>query len=174
MLVGILLAAALMGRTADSATAPAAPPQEVAGPQAPGSEPAKIVAAEASKDCSPTAPDPNSREVVVCVQKPQGFRIDPDVIAAKKAKREASRGRLKTPQDKLRDNSCTVVGAQGCIFAAPGINLLAARRRRQKFPSGSRKARRSAASSSPSRRRTNIDIIRTLRRSGSRRKPPQP
>lgn len=126
MLVGILLAAALMGRTADSATAPAAPPQEIAGPQAPGSEPVKIVAAEASKDCSPTAPDPNSREVVVCVQKPQGFRIDPDVIAATKAKREASRGRLKTPQDKLRDNSCTVVGAQGCIFAAPEINLLAA------------------------------------------------
>jgi hypothetical protein len=126
MVVGILLAAALMGQTADGATAPAAPAQEVAGPQTPGSEPVKTAATQASKDCSPTAPDPNSREVVVCVQKPEGFRIDPDVLAAKKAKREALRGRLKTPQEKLRDNSCTVVGSQGCIFAAPGIDLLAA------------------------------------------------
>jgi hypothetical protein len=126
MVVGFLLAAALMGPAADSSTVPVAPVQGVASPQAPASEPVKTAAAEASKDCSPTAPDPNSREVVVCVQKPQGFRIDPDVLAAKKAKREALRGRLKTPQEKLRDNSCSVVGAQGCIFAAPGINLLAA------------------------------------------------
>lgn len=79
----------------------------------------------ATTDCSPRAPDPNSREVIVCVQKPQGFRIDPDVMAAKKARRQALAGRTKTPQEKMRDNGCTVVGAAGCVFDQPGINLLA-------------------------------------------------
>ena len=111
MVVGAILAAALMGAPTDGPAAPV-PPQQAT--------------TEASKDCTPKAPDANSREVVVCVERPQGFRIDPDVLAAKKAKREAMRGRLKTPQEKLKDNSCTVVGAQGCIFEAPGINLLAA------------------------------------------------
>lgn len=96
------------------------------GQEGAASPPAPAAAKEATTGCSPQAPDPNSREVVVCVQKQHGFRIDPDVMAAKKARRQALAGRLKTPQEKLKDNSCTVVGAAGCVFDQPGINLLAA------------------------------------------------
>jgi hypothetical protein len=109
MVLALAIAAALFGQESGPvAPAPAAPVKE------------------ATKDCSPRAPVPDSREVVVCVQKPSGFRIDPDVMAAKKARRQALAGRLKTPQEKMKDNSCTVVGAAGCVFDQPGINLLAA------------------------------------------------
>ena len=74
--------------------------------------------------CTPRAPDSNAREIVICADRPNGYRIDPDVLAAKKAKKQALAGRPKPPT-KMPDTSCTVVGPAGCI-AAPGINLLAA------------------------------------------------
>ena len=95
---------------AQAATGASAPPDPNA--------PAKTEA------CSPRAPDSNAREIVICADRPNGYRIDPDVLAAKKAKKQALAGRPKPPT-KMPDTSCTVVGPAGCI-AAPGINLLAA------------------------------------------------
>ena len=95
---------------AQAATGASAPPDPTA--------PAKTEA------CSPRAPDSNAREIVICADRPNGYRIDPDVLAAKKAKKQALAGRPKPPT-KMPDTSCTVVGPAGCI-AAPGINLLAA------------------------------------------------
>jgi hypothetical protein len=110
MIAGLVLAAALVGQQTDaSAGAQAAPPQ-----------PAKA----ANNSCSPSVPDPNSREIVVCAPKPQGYRIDPDVLAAKKAKRRALAGRAKPPEN-LKDHSCKVVGPAPCIDA-PMVNLIAA------------------------------------------------
>ena len=85
--------------------------------EAPGGAPAKA-------ECSPRVPDPNSREIIVCAPKPEGYRIDPDVMAAKKAKRQALAGRPKPPEN-FKDHSCKVVGPAPCMDA-PGINLLAA------------------------------------------------
>ena len=85
--------------------------------EAPGGAPAKA-------ECSPRVPDPNSREIIVCAPKPEGYRIDPDVMAAKKAKRQALAGRPKPPEN-FKDHSCKVVGPAPCMDAA-GINLLAA------------------------------------------------
>lgn len=108
MIAVLFVAAAVLGQAADP-SAPSTAQQ----------------AKPAEKGCSPSAPDPNSREIVVCALKPQGYRIDPDVLSAKKAKKRAEAGRPTSPQ-MPKDRSCAVVGPAGCVFDPPGINLLAA------------------------------------------------
>jgi hypothetical protein len=92
--------------------------------QQPADAPGGAQSVPPKNDCSPAVPDPNSREIVVCAPKPEGYRIDPDVLAAKKAKRQALAGRPKPPEN-FKDHSCTVVGSAPCMDA-PMINLLAA------------------------------------------------
>ena len=75
-------------------------------------------------ECSPKTPDPNSNQIVICANKPQGYRIDPDVLEARREKKEALAGRLKPPET-LKDHSCRVVGPAPCIDA-PMINVLGA------------------------------------------------
>ena len=95
--------------------------QAAAGPPAPLAETRPAV--KADDGCSPQRPS-SDREIVICAPKPDGYRIDPDVLAAKKAKKQALAGRPKPPS-KMPDTSCTVVGPAGCIMT-PGINLIAA------------------------------------------------
>jgi hypothetical protein len=114
MIAGLALAAALMGQTA-----------QVYGPASPAPAKAPPPVKTTASECSPGIPNPNSREIVVCAPKPQGFRIDPDVLAAKKAKRRALAGRARPPES-LKDRSCAVVGPAGCLFDKPGVDLLAA------------------------------------------------
>ena len=99
MPVGLILAAALLGQT----------------DAAPKTAPAR---------CSPAPPDQNNTQIVICAPKPQGYRIDPDVLAAKRAKKEALAGRAKPPEN-YRDHSCAVVGPAPCMDA-PMISLLGA------------------------------------------------
>jgi hypothetical protein len=95
--------------------------QAAAGPPAPPAEGKPAV--KAADDCSAQRPS-TDREIVICAPKPNGYRIDPDVLAARRAKKQALAGRPKPPS-KMPDTSCKVVGPAGCI-EAPGINLLAA------------------------------------------------
>ena len=92
------------------------------GPAAPAPKkpPAKVVAEDGCADAQSSG---NSREIVICAQRPNGYRIDPDLMEARKEKREANAGRLKTPGEKARISSCGV-GPQPC--GTPGINILAA------------------------------------------------
>jgi hypothetical protein len=84
----------------------------------------KPPAKPAAEACSPRTPDASASEIVICAERPNGYRIDPDVLKAKREKKQALAGRPKPP-NKMKDTSCTVVGPAGCI-AAPTINLLAA------------------------------------------------
>jgi hypothetical protein len=111
MIALISAVAAMLGQAADAPAAGNAQPQELTK--------------SADKSCSPKAPNPDSREIVVCALKPDGYRIDPDVLSAKKAKKRAEAGRPTSPQ-MPKDRSCAVVGPAGCVFDPPGINLLAA------------------------------------------------
>jgi hypothetical protein len=61
-------------------------------------------------------------EVVVCGKRPDGYRLNPDVLEAKRMRR--SGGRPKPP-DRMVDNSCNVVGPMGCRGAGT-VNLLGA------------------------------------------------
>jgi hypothetical protein len=103
-------------------TLAAAAAQAAAGaPSGPASQPPPKAAADA---CSPARPEPNANEIVICAPKQEGYRIDPDVLEARREVRSRRAGR-PTPQSKMPDTSCVVVGPAGCI-AAPAINLLAA------------------------------------------------
>ena len=86
--------------------------------------PAVKVPAEPCK--TPEAKDvkEDTREIVVCAQKPEGYRIDPDVLAAQRAKKK---GNPTTPRsaEKFVDNSCASVGPMGCR-GVPAIDLLSA------------------------------------------------
>ena len=126
MSVGVFLAAAALAQAAEPAAAPAPAPQPAPAYGPPAPAPRKLASRGAThlKDCSPDAPDPESGAIVVCVERPNGYRIDPDVLAAKKMKRQADTGGPRPPE-RFPDTSCSVVGAMGCAFA-PSINLLAA------------------------------------------------
>ena len=79
--------------------------------------------AKAANGCGPAPAGIEPGEIFVCAPRPQGFRIDPDVLEADRAKR---RGKLKRPE-RMVDNSCASVGPMGCTgLAGGGINLLGA------------------------------------------------
>jgi len=117
MIAGLFLAAAALAQAAPEAPAygPAPPP------------PPKSAAAvkTVANECPAPKPQANPNEIVVCAPKPEGYRIPPDVLAAKRAKKEALAGRPKPPED-FKDHSCQVVGEKPCIDQKPGIDLLAA------------------------------------------------
>lgn len=64
----------------------------------------------------------DTREIVVCAPRIEGYRIDPDVLAA--SRHAKNRTRPRRPE-RLVDTSCQAVGPMGCRPMA-GIDLLAA------------------------------------------------
>lgn len=112
---------------AQAATASGAASQPVYGPSAPAApKPAPAAQAKSpDRDCVTDATPSNDREIVVCAPKPQGYRLDPDVLAAKREKRRMMAGRPHNPHETFKDDKCKVVGPAPCMDA-PMINLLAA------------------------------------------------
>jgi hypothetical protein len=76
----------------------------------------------AEEGCAFSAESILKGEVVVCGQRPQGYRLNPDVLEAKRAVRGG--GRPKRP-DRMTDTSCSVVGPMGCRGVAT-VNLIGA------------------------------------------------
>lgn len=74
----------------------------------------KPVAAPAKECANPSVPDPNSREIVVCAVKPNGYRLDPDVLAARRLKKKGESVRPRNPHETFADHSCATVGPMGC------------------------------------------------------------
>jgi len=71
-----------------------------------------------------TAPQPiEPGEVFVCAPKPQGYRIDPDLLEAERARRK---GQPKRPE-RMADTNCASVGPMGCTgLGGGGIDVLGA------------------------------------------------
>ena len=121
----------LLFAAVQSAAAPAEAPvveeavdYSVYGPGLPPKPKTKVKAAAANA-CKPTeTKDVNdeTREIVVCAPKQDGYRIDPDVMKAQRIKKD--NGKKRGPE-RLVDNSCASVGPMGCRGGA-GINLVAA------------------------------------------------
>lgn len=106
-----------------AAQAAAAPPGY--GPSTPAQPKPKPALASAPEPCKPTEPKDvkaDTTEIVVCAQRVEGYRIDPDVLEAARAKKNHTRPRRP---ERLVDNSCQMVGPMGCRGGA-GINLVAA------------------------------------------------
>jgi hypothetical protein len=110
MPAGLLFAIALLAEAAPADTAPPKPPPTELQTKAAGRCPTLPATAQPG-------------EIVVCGQKPEGYRLDPDVMEAKREMRGG--GRPKRP-DRMKDTSCAVVGPAGCIGAGAGINLIGA------------------------------------------------
>lgn len=127
--VGVSIAAMLLAAQPDPAgaaaihAAPATVP-EADGTYGPRYHPPK----PEPKPVAAPAPDPvcQSREqqgqIVICAPRPQGYRLNPDVMEAKREKR--SGGAPRPPEYRTRDNSCATVGPMGCLNV--GINLVGA------------------------------------------------
>lgn len=88
------------------------------GPPAPA-KPAKKTTAT---DCETPMPDASTREIVICAQRPKGYRINPDIM---EARRELRSGGPPKQHDKIDPKECSV-GPFGCNYLGGGINLLAA------------------------------------------------
>ena len=83
------------------------------------------VAAAKADECASQRPDPKTNEIVICAVKPEGYRIDPDLMTARRQKKQGLGSRPKSPHETYADKSCATVGPMGCR-GTPTINLLAA------------------------------------------------
>jgi hypothetical protein len=92
--------------------------QPVYGPDVPApTKPAPPpVAKPPERQCPPQNTDPNSKDIVVCAIRPQGYRLDPDVLAARRMKKQGDPGPPKNPHETYADHSCANVGPMGCRF----------------------------------------------------------
>ena len=97
------------------------------GPAASTAKPAPTEASVSAdmRDCMAANNDPNARQIVVCAPRPQGYRIDPDVLAARRMKKKGDPGQPHNPHETFVDHSCATVGPMGCRFG-PTINVVAA------------------------------------------------
>lgn len=127
MLSGLPIFLAMAAQAAEPAAAatPSEPSKAHAyyGPaEPPKPKPAIRTAANSCK--TPEAKDlkDDTREIVVCAPRIEGYRIDPDVLAA--ARHTKNRTKPKRPE-RLVDTSCQAVGPMGCRPMA-GVDLLAA------------------------------------------------
>jgi hypothetical protein len=89
---------------------------------APATPPAAAAAKPPEQDCRNLPPTPDSRSIVVCAPKPQGYRIDPDVIEAHREHRNQSGPK---PRETMKQNDCATVGPMGCRFQ-PTVDFVSA------------------------------------------------
>jgi hypothetical protein len=105
MPVALIIALLAAAQDAPAAATPATPPVK-----------------HAQEGCAFSPESVEKGEIVVCAQRPQSYRLDPDVMAAKKAKRDA--GPPPGPE-RFVNQDCKTIGPMGCRGQAD-INLLAA------------------------------------------------
>jgi hypothetical protein len=114
----------LLAQAASAASADPSQPAYGPAPAAPA-KPAITSAKTAEQQCAQQQADPNSKDIVVCAIRPQGYRIDPDVLAAKRMKKKGDPGPPKNPHETYADHSCATVGPMGCRGGA-GFNVAGA------------------------------------------------
>jgi len=121
-----MLMVLIAAQAAAAAPPPAAAPQpaavaEPAGPPAPPRPKPKPPSSLKPAGCSANLPT-EPGVITVCAPTPDGYRIDPDIL---KAKQIAHNHVLPKKREMLKDNSCQVVGGNGCMNP-PILNVLGA------------------------------------------------
>lgn len=91
------------------------------GPAVPAPPPPRVEPRPA-EPCPTARPTADNPEIIICAPRPEGYRIDPDLVEAERAKK--ANKKLKRPE-RMVDRSCATVGPMGCRDGG-GINLLAA------------------------------------------------
>ncbi|MGZ2412101.1 hypothetical protein ACUXST_001522 [Sphingomonas sp. F9_3S_D5_B_2] len=88
---------------------------------APNTAPPSATVANPADPCRSSVPGSDTNAIIVCAPKPQGYRIDPDIL---KARREAHNNRVHPKgREMMKDNPCATVGPMGCRGNA-GIDLV--------------------------------------------------
>lgn len=123
MPVGLNIALVLLAQA--GAASPAAEGASPYGPVAASpSKPAPLPRDQSQRQCAPQNPDPKSNAIVVCAVKPDGYRLPPDIIEARRLKKEGVTIRPRNPHETFADHSCANVGPMGCR-GAPTLDMLA-------------------------------------------------
>lgn len=122
--LAVFLAAAMQS-AGEPANEPAGEPAGTAiyGPMQPA--PPKPATKPKPEPCQSTQPEdvkPETKAIVVCAPKVEGYRIDPDVLEAQRAKKNRNKPRGR---EMLVDTSCATVGPMGCRGGA-GIDIIQA------------------------------------------------
>jgi hypothetical protein len=115
MLAGLLVAIALLAPPAGVTPAAEEPAPAIATPPA-------AVDTKSDSSCRTATPSADATEIVICAERRQGYRLDPDVMRAKRLVRTQPNRRSN---EHMKDTACASVGPAGCIPGA-GINLLGA------------------------------------------------
>ena len=110
MPAGLSAALALLAQAASTTPDPGAP-----------TTPAPATRADAS--CRPGQRSANSNEIVICAERSDGYRLNPDVMRARREIRSGGRPTRAGPAG-MKDGTCAV-GPMGCGPPA-GINLVGA------------------------------------------------
>lgn len=112
MLVAVPVALLVLAQAASAEPqGPPAPP--------PPPPPAETQSSDADADCTRSTSE--TRDIIVCAQRPRSYRLNPDVMAAKRDVRSA--GRPAPPGGAGVTAPCGSVGPQGC--QSGGISPLA-------------------------------------------------
>ena len=115
MPLGLSVAIVMLTQTASGAAAYGPTPP------APPPKPPVVKTAATADPCLAAKTNADTRVILICGQKPQGYRLNPDVMEAKREIRSAGRPTRPGP-GAYHDNSRCVVGPEGCATA--GINLI--------------------------------------------------
>src|SRR5690348_11129863 len=103
---------------AQAAAAPASAPASY-GPDEPAAPKQR---AAGTQPCTPTRPGADTREIVICAPRVEPYRIDPDLLEARREKKRNANPPRRP--ERFASNSCAV-GPMGCGPQA-GINLVGA------------------------------------------------
>jgi hypothetical protein len=117
MPLGLPVAIFMLAQTASAA--PAYGPK----PPAPPPKPPAVKAPTTADSCAALKANADPKIIVVCAQRPQGYRLNPDVMEAKREIRSAGRPTRPGP-GAYHDTTRCVVGPEGC--QSYGINLIGA------------------------------------------------
>ena len=120
MPVGLPVAFLLFAQAATAAE----PQEHVYGPAAVAPANPTPPPASTERECAPKSPAPKGNEIVVCAVKPEGYRLPPDIVEARKLKKQDQAVRPRNPHESYADRSCANVGPMGC-GGAPTLDFFA-------------------------------------------------
>ena len=119
MPTGLSIALVMLAQAAGSGPASYGPVAEAtSSPPPPAVAPAK----PEDRICTEANKDPNSNVIVICGPPPQGYRLNPDVLEARRELKNG--GKPKSRQQRMEQGTNCAVGPAGCQYA--GVNLLGA------------------------------------------------
>jgi hypothetical protein len=110
-MTGLPAVLVLLAQAAASAYGPAPPAKPATASQPP------------QTDCAAQSRSPKGNEIVICAPKPDGYRLPPDIVEARRLKKQGDSVRPRNPHESYAEHGCAI-GPMACT-GTPTVNLLA-------------------------------------------------